>query len=156
MTSKIDIESTILALFDKALFMVGLFLKNSLSMLIIRQKACILGLSLKFHNWTGIKLHHSEILPPYCQSFLCLLEGLYTNEVASMVRVNGHHEGSMPLGKSQLLLQKTRVRSKLGALVCTVIHFDLISVQWQNVQQGLEICRIKECTKYFLTCVSNF
>ena len=58
------------------------------------------------------------------------LEGLYTNEVASMVRVNGHHEGSMPLGKSQLLLQKkTRVRSKLGALVCTVIHFDLISVQ---------------------------
>ena len=46
--------------------------------------------------------------------------------------------------------------SKLGALVRTVIHFDLISVQWQNVQQGLEICRIKECTKYFLTCVSNF
>ena len=41
---------------------------------------------------------HSSFLP--CSD----LEGLYTNEVASMVRVNGHHEGSMPLGKSQLLV----------------------------------------------------
>ena len=65
---------------------------------------------------------------PIVSLSFAFLEGLYTNEVASMVRVNGHHEGSMPLGKSQLLLQ-TRVRSKLGALVRTMIHFDLISVQ---------------------------
>ena len=62
MTSKIDFESTILALFDKLSLLIGFFKRFFLgAMLILGQKAFKDPLSLKFRDRTDIIIQGNDI-----------------------------------------------------------------------------------------------